>query len=530
MSIIVNALSYVHANGDALLDSISLSVATGEKAALVGNNGVGKSTLLQIIAGQRQAASGEIVLSEKPYYVPQHVGQYDSYTVAEVLGVAEKLKALRAILSGDAAEAHFTTLADDWELEERLQAAFESWHIKTLDLNQTLEGLSGGEKTKVFLAGLFLHSPGIVLLDEPTNHLDGTSRQRLYRWLSQSKATVLIVSHDRALLNQLDTTLELGKGHLEVYGGNYDFYQEQKRTQREALKAQADEHEKTLKQAQQKARDLAEQRQKQEIRGKAQGQKQALPRIIAGGRKTQAEQSTAKLKEVHQEKLQDLSGQLRSVRTQLHQTQPLHLVLESSDLHHGKLLIEAQHLNQHLGESSLWPEPLQFQICSGDRIRIQGPNGSGKTTLLKLATGQLTPSQGEVTRADFSYVYLDQEYSLLASELTVFEQVQRFNNRQLLEHDLKNLLHQHQLPRASWDRTCDSLSGGEKMKLALCCLQVSQNRPDLLLLDEPTNNLDLTSQQIFTRAVKDFKGSLLVISHDEYFIEEIQVNRTLLLS
>ncbi|WP_217902215.1 ATP-binding cassette domain-containing protein [Siphonobacter sp. BAB-5385] len=159
MSIIGNALSYVHANGDALLDSISLSVATGEKAALVGNNGVGKSTLLQIIAGQRQAASGEIVLSEKPYYVPQHLGQYDSYTVAEVLGVAEKLKALRAILSGDAAEAHFTTLADDWELEERLQAAFESWHIKTLDLNQTLEGLSGGEKTKVFWRACFCIRP-----------------------------------------------------------------------------------------------------------------------------------------------------------------------------------------------------------------------------------------------------------------------------------------------------------------------------------------------------------------------------------
>ncbi|WP_217902214.1 hypothetical protein [Siphonobacter sp. BAB-5385] len=228
------------------------------------------------------------------------------------------------------------------------------------------------------MAGLFLHSPGIVLLDEPTNHLDGTSRQRLYHWLSQSKATVLIVSHDRALLNQLDTTLELGKGHLEVYGGNYDFYQEQKRTQREALKAQADEHEKTLKQAQQKARDLAEQRQKQEIRGKAQGQKQALPRIIAGGRKTQAEQSTAKLKEVHQEKLQDLSGQLRSVRTQLHQTQPLHLVLESSDLHHGKLLIEAQHLNQHLGESSLWPEPYSSRFVPATVFEFKGPMGRVK--------------------------------------------------------------------------------------------------------------------------------------------------------
>ncbi len=530
MSILVNALSYVHANGDPLLHTISFSVASGQKAALVGNNGVGKSTLLEIIAGQRQPATGEVVLSGKPYHVPQHLGQYDAYTVAEVLGVAEKLKALRAILSGDATEAHFTTLADDWELEERLQAAFAYWHIKTLDAEQTLQGLSGGEKTKVFLAGLLLHAPGIILLDEPTNHLDRTSRQQLYDWLSQSRATVLVVSHDRTLLNQLDTTLELGKGHLDVYGGNYDFYQEQKQIQREALKAQADEHEKSLKQAQQKARDLAEQRQKKESRGKAQGLKQALPRIISGGRKAQAEQSTAKLKEVHHEKLQDLSGQLRSVRTQLHQAQPLHLILESSDLHPGKLLIEAEELNQRFEEEMLWKEPLQFQIRSGDRIRIQGSNGSGKTTLLKLVTGQLNPSQGTVARADFSYVYLDQEYSLLADELTVFEQTQGFNNRQLLEHDLKNLLYQHQLPQQTWDRPCHSLSGGEKMKLTLCCLYVSQNRPDLLLLDEPTNNLDLNSQQIFMRAVKDFRGSLLVISHDEHFVDAIRATRTLSLS
>ncbi|GAB3315115.1 ABC-F family ATP-binding cassette domain-containing protein [Larkinella ripae] len=527
MSIVVNSLSYRHPDRETLFQNLTFSIATGEKAALVGHNGTGKSTLLQIIAGRLAPTTGEIILPEKPYYVPQHLGQYDARSVAQVLGIEQKIKALHAILEGDAAAAHFTNLNEDWEIEERVQAALAYWHLQPVDLAQPLQLLSGGEKTKVFLAGILIHSPGIILLDEPSNHLDAESRERLAGFIRKNKGTVLMVSHDRSLLNLLDTTLELTKTGAELFGGNYDFYKEQKEEKRNALQSQADEREKSLKQAQQKARELVEQRQKKEVRGKAQGQKQALPRIIAGGRKNQAELSTAKQKDVQSEKIHELADTLKHIRTQLQAYQVLKIDLQKSGIHTGKILLEAQAINFTYGDHALWPVPLSFQVRSGDRIRVQGNNGSGKTTLLGLLTGRLQPSAGRIFSADFRAVYIDQEYTILDGQLSVFEQVQKFNTRQLLEHELKMLLHYYQFPRELWDRKSASLSGGEKMKLTLCCLAIGTNAPDLLILDEPTNNLDLQSQEVLTNAVRDFAGSVLVISHDPYFIDEIKIDSTL---
>ncbi|MVM33771.1 ATP-binding cassette domain-containing protein [Spirosoma sp. HMF4905] len=527
MSIVVNSLSYVHPDRESLFQNISLSIAAGEKAALVGSNGAGKSTLLQVIAGNLQPAEGELILSEKPYYVPQHLGQYDACSIAQVLQVDQKLGALHAILDGDVSPDNFTMLNDDWTIDERVAIALSYWKLAHLSLSQNLNSLSGGEKTKVFLAGILIHSPGIILLDEPSNHLDSASRELLYDLIRTNKATSLVVSHDRMLLNLLNTTLELSKGGIEVYGGNYDFYKEQKEGKLHALQAQVDEKQKSLKQAQQKARDVAEQRQKQEARGKVQGQKQSLPRIIAGGRKSQAEQSTAKLKDVQAEKINDLSDNLKQTRAQLHESQALKIDLRKSDLHSGKILIEAKGINFAYGDRPLWQSPLSFQVRSGDRIRIEGNNGSGKTTLLSLMMGRLQPTVGGISIADFQYVYIDQEYSMLDNQLSVFEQVQQFNTRHLLEHELKMMLHYYQFPREAWDRKCADLSGGEKMKLTLCCLAVRTNSPDVLILDEPTNNLDMSSQEILTRAVKDFTGSILVISHDQYFINEIQAESTI---
>lgn len=527
MSIIVNALSYIHPDREILFQHLNVSIATGEKAALVGNNGTGKSTLLQLIAGKLDAAEGEIILPEKPYYVPQHLGQYDAYTVAELLGVDRKLKALRAILNGDVSADYFSDLNDDWEVEERIHSAFSYWHLTNLELAQSVKTLSGGEKTKVFLAGISIHSPEIILLDEPSNHLDSESRMLLYEFIRKSKATLLVVSHDRQLLNQLDTTIELSKAGIEVFGGNYDFYKALKEGKLHALQAQVDENAKTLKQAQQKAREVAEQRQKQEARGKAQSQKKALPRIIAGGRKSQAEQSTAKLKDAQNEKISELTDNLKIARSQLQDQLVMHIDLRKSDLHKGKVLVDAAAIHFAYHQQALWQSPLSFQIRSGDRIRIAGANGSGKTTLLGIIMGKLKPSAGVLFTGEFQYVYIDQEYSILDRQLSVFEQVQRFNARHLLEHELKMMLHQFQFPRAVWDQKCDGLSGGEKMKLTLCCLAVSNNAPDMLILDEPTNNLDLQSQEILTKAVKEFAGSVLVISHDPYFIEEIKIDSTI---
>jgi ATPase subunit of ABC transporter with duplicated ATPase domains len=525
MSIVVHSLSYIHPDRTLLFENLHLSVGKGEKASLVGNNGVGKSTLLQLIAGRLTPTAGETVLSSVPYYVPQHMGQYNHLSVAQAVGVAEKLRALRAILNGDALAENFTVLNDDWALEERVQAALAHWHLAHLRLEQPMHTLSGGEKTKVFLAGILMQEPAIVLLDEPSNHLDAASRTQLYEFIRRSKETVLVVSHDRTLLNLLDTTLELSKSAVEVYGGNYEFYKEQQQGQLAALQAQVGEQEKTLKQTQQKARDLAEQRQKLEARGKAQQHKKGLPRIVAGNLKIQAQQSSAQQKEVQNEKIAAVADQLTQLRTQIQEQHILRIDLRKSALHHGKILLDAKAINYTYGARVLWPEPQTFQVRSGDRIQIVGNNGSGKTTLLHLLLGSTPPTVGEVLRADFHAVYLDQEYSLVNAELSVFEQVQRFNDRHLPEHEVKTLLHYHQFPRETWDRKCAGLSGGEKMKLILCCLVVSNNTPDLLVLDEPTNNLDVHSQEVLTSAIKDFAGTVVVVSHDQYFINEIGINQ-----
>jgi ATPase subunit of ABC transporter with duplicated ATPase domains len=532
MSITINALSYHHADKKQLFGQLTITVGNGEKAALVGNNGAGKSTLLQLIAGVLQPSSGNIFTSSAPWYVPQHLGQYDHFTIAAVLGVDQKLAAIKAITEGSTDVQYFNDLDDDWEIEGRVNAALGKWGLDHIRPAQQMAGLSGGEKTKVFLAGTDIHIPEIILLDEPSNHLDRRGRKQLYELVSNSRATLLAVSHDRALLNLLPETLELSAFGIEVYGGNFDFYRRQKEGKVNALQNNLHEQSKTLKQTQQKARDVAEKRQKMESRGNAKGQSGSMPRIIAGGLKNKAEGSTAKVMEAQDEKLVGIGENIRNIRGQIQQYQALKIDIGSTGLHHGKVLVDAINLIYNFGSGPIW-QPLTFQIRSGERLHIKGDNGAGKTTLLRLITGALTASAGSLSRAGFTFLYLDQDYTLIHPEFTVFELVQHYNSRNLQEHELKSLLVYSQFERQAWDKKCSVLSGGEKMKLSLCCLSVSNHTPDMLILDEPTNNLDLKSLEILTATVKSFNGTLLAVSHDEYFTSEIgigqsiEVNRTI---
>lgn len=177
-------------------------------------------------------------------------------------------------------------------------------------------------------------------------------------------------------------------------------------------------------------------------------------------------------------------------------------------------------INFSYNSTFLW-SPLTFQIRSGDRVQIEGENGSGKTTLLKIITKLIEMSTGKYHSTDFSYLYLDQDYTMIDLSLIIYEQIDYFNANGLQEHELKAWLVYFQFDSESFDRKCDGLSGGEKMKLSLCCLTVGNVAPDVLILDEPTNNLDVKSLEVLTEAVKSFEGTLLVISHDEYFTKEI---------
>lgn len=527
MSIIVYNLSYIHPDKEILFQHINFSLSSGQKASLIGNNGSGKSTLLRILGGELNASEGEISYSEKPYYIPQHFGQYDHLTISQALRVDDKLRALYAILNGDVSVDNLDSLNDDWDIENRIKTVLQYWNLHEIELSQKMGTLSGGEKTKVFLSAVAIHTPAIILLDEPSNHLDSESRDLLYEFIRKSKSTMLIVSHDRTLLNLLNSTIELKNNNVDIYGGNYDFYEIQKLEKMNALQVQLNEKEKTLKQMKQKAKDIAEQKQKNDVRGKKQKQKAGIPRIAMGTLKDKAEQTGAKLRNIQGEKLDEITNSIKEIREFIGEQTVLKIGINDSDLYKGKILIEAKQVNFSYAKALLWKKALSFSIRSGDRIKITGNNGSGKTTLIKMMIGAIEPISGVIEIMNFNYLYIDQEYSIINNELSVFEQVESFNDRHLLEHELKMLLHRYQFSNGVWDRKCIQLSGGEKMKLLLCCLSISNNMPDVLILDEPTNNLDIYSQKNLVSAVKNFSGTVIAISHDQDFIEQIGINQTI---
>ena len=175
----------------------------------------------------------------------------------------------------------------------------------------------------------------------------------------------------------------------------------------------------------------------------------------------------------------------------------------------------------------LWRKTLDFNITSGERIALKGLNGSGKTTLINIVLGKIVPKTGMVHRADHQAVYIDQEYSLIDPQLKVYGQAQQFNHSGLQEHEIKIRLNRFLFTKEYWDKPCSALSGGEKMRLMLCCLTISNRAPDMIILDEPTNNLDIQNMEILTAAINEYSGTLLVVSHDEYFLEQANIARTI---
>ncbi|MDF0720838.1 ABC-F family ATP-binding cassette domain-containing protein [Kaistella sp. PBT33-4] len=525
--LILQNISYIHPNKDLLFDNINLAVNNHDKIALIGNNGSGKSTLLKIIASELQLSGGQLSVDTKPYYVPQIFGQYNHLTVAQALRIENKVNALKEILNGNVTEENYTFLDDDWTIEDRCNNALDYWQLKDLDLSKKMETLSGGQKTKVFLAGIYIHEPELVLLDEPSNHLDISGRQLLYDFIQSTQSTLIAVSHDRKLLNLLNTVCELSKRGITVYGGNYDFYTEQKQIESNALNQELQSKEKALRKAKEKERETLERQQKLDSRGKKKQEKAGVARIMMNTLRNNAENSTSKMKSVHTEKIGSVSQELQELRSSLPDIDKMKFGFDNSALHKGKILFTANDLNFSYDTQPLWTENLNFKIISGERIALKGKNGSGKTTLIKLILGNIEPQTGTVYRADNKSVYIDQDYSLIDDKLKVYEQAEQFNTSALQEHEIKIRLNRFLFTKEDWDKSCNALSGGEKMRLMLCCLTINNQSPDIIILDEPTNNLDIQNIEILTRAINEYRGTLIVVSHDETFLEQTNIERTI---
>ncbi|MCD8261841.1 MAG: ATP-binding cassette domain-containing protein [Bacteroides sp.] len=345
MSILIQKLTYKHTDQETLFEELSFVVEKSEKVALLGNNGTGKSTLLRLVQGELKPVSGRILLKGSYWYVPQQFGQYESCTVAQALGVAVKTEALHQILEGAVTEENLSALEDDWEVEERAVASLAYWGLEAVGLQTPFRSLSGGERTLVFLAGINLHDSEILLLDEPTNHIDCKNREKLYNYIPYLRAAILVVSHDRMLLEQLPLTMELTKSGIKRYGGSYSFYKEQKEVEEKALEEEIRSNEKMLKQARRKAQKTAEKKQKQEARGKKQVRKSDGPRILNNALQDKADKSSARMQGEHTEKIGRVGEELSRLRLEVPDRNRMKIDLGSSGLYAGKILLKVSGIN-----------------------------------------------------------------------------------------------------------------------------------------------------------------------------------------
>jgi ATPase subunit of ABC transporter with duplicated ATPase domains len=291
-----------------------------------------------------------------------------------------------------------------------------------------------------------------------------------------------------------------------------------------ALKQNLREKEKSLRIARTKARDAIEKKHKSDAQGKKK-HKGNIPPVAMNQLKNKAQKSTSKLKGIHTEKIQSISKEISELRKEISRIDEMKMNFDNSGLHTGKTLIKIREVNHSFDGQNIWLYPFSFDVKNGDRITIEGKNGAGKTTLIKLMLGHLTPRTGNVNRSNFKSVFIDQDYALIDNYLTIYEQAQKYNDGALPEHEIKIRLNRYLFEKESWSKSCDSLSGGEKMKLALCCLMINTRAPDIFALDEPTNNLDIHNIDILTAAVKAYKGTVIVVSHDLIFLKSVRINR-----
>src|SRR5699024_4749159 len=255
--------------------------------------------------------------------------------------------------------------------------------------------------------------------------------------------------------------------------------------------------------------------------------KAGLPKIVSNRWKNNAERSTAKITGVHSDKISGIKDELQDLRLSVSDIEQMKFEFDSSNLHKGKNLFIAENINfGYENRNLLWENPLNLQIVSGERIAINGKNGAGKTTLIQLILGKLEPTEGKVFISENRAVYIDQDYSLIDNQLHIYEQAQQFNQTGLQEHEIKIRLNRFLFSKDDWDKSCSTLSGGERMRLMLCCLNIANQSPDIIILDEPTNNLDIQNSEILTNAINEYEGTLIVISHDKTLLKEIDIQRT----
>ncbi|MGB5797907.1 MAG: ATP-binding cassette domain-containing protein [Mycolicibacter algericus] len=493
-------------DGKVALAGVSGSFGVG-RTGLVGVNGAGKSTLLRVIAGELAHTTGGLTTAGEVAYLPQLLTLDVGASIAELLGFAVQLEALRAIEGGDADATHFETLGDDWDIESRADAALRPLGLGFGDLDRRAGELSGGEAMLVALTGLRLKAAPITLLDEPTNNLDRPARERFTRLVAAWPGTLIVASHDTALLEQMDGIAELHDGRLATFGGPYSAWRAQLDAEQAAARSAVRAAEQVLKVEKRQRVDAEAKLARRSRAARTSQQNKRAAKIVMNQNASNAQVSAGRLRAGLDRRVRGAQADLDVAAARVRHDDHIRVVLPDPDVPSTRRLAELPGSNGSL-------------IVQGpERIALDGPNGVGKTSLLE----GLLAGAGASLQTD-RVGYLPQRLDHLDDTVSAFDAVSAIAGRE-------PRVVRAQLARFLLDADCvarpiGTLSGGERFRVALAQLLLADPPPQLLLLDEPTNNLDLASVDQLVDALAGYRGAFIVVSHDDDFLARIGPTRT----
>ena len=485
----------------------SFHIEDREKAALVGVNGAGKSTILKMIIGEEPLDGGDVILAKGKTlgYLAQRQDLKSGNTIyeevksakADIFAMEAQLRSIEhelKSLTGEALQNRLDTynrLQSEYEArngyacESEITGVLKGLGFTEEDFAKQTDTLSGGQKTRVSLGKLLLTSPDILLLDEPTNHLDLNSIAWLETYLINYSGAVFIVSHDRYFLNRVVTkVVEIDNTHIRMYMGNYKDYATKKQQIRDAQLKEYMNQQREIKHQQAVIDKLKSFNREKSIK-RAESREKMLDRI------TPLEKPTESVREMH-------------------------FSLEPSCVS-GNDVLSVEHLSKQFDHQVLFQD-ISFEIKRGEHVAVIGDNGTGKTTLLKIINQVVQADEGQFTLGSKVKIgYYDQEHHVLHDEKTIFDEISddypKLNNTQI-----RNTLAAFQFTGDEVFKEIRTLSGGEKGRVSLAKLMLSE--ANFLILDEPTNHLDITSKEILEEALNNYSGTVLYVSHDRYFINQ----------
>jgi ATPase subunit of ABC transporter with duplicated ATPase domains len=539
MSVVISDLSFSWPDGRAVLSEISAAFGSG-RTGLIGVNGSGKSTLLKLIAGELRPTSGSVTVTGDVGYLPQNLTLDTEASVAELLGIASVRDAIRAIENGNPSAAAFDEVGDDWDIEDRARERLANLGLAHVGLDDRVERLSGGETVMTALAGLFVRRPEVIVLDEPTNNLDLDARRRLAAAVETWPGVMLVVSHDRALLETMGQIAGLSRGGLRMYGGNLSAYEAQLAVEQAAAERAVSA---AAAEVRREKHDLVSSESRQARRDRAGRQLSAsgsLPHAAAGGRKRSAQETAGRSRELHTQRLTTAKSRLAEAEETVRDDDSIRISLPGTAVPAGRTVLTVRGLDRPWHPVAPVPTPAsaepdepdvpektlaELDIRGPERIAITGPNGAGKTTLLRAIAG-VAPLKGVTVRRSGAVGYLPQRLDVLDDELAVVENV-RLAAPEASINEVRAGLARFLFRGTRADQPAGTLSGGERFRAVLAALLLAEPPPQLLVLDEPTNSLDLASARQLGQALSCYRGAVLVASHDVPFLRSIGITRWL---